>query len=217
MKTTTYLKFILSFTLFSSTITSAMNNSSRLMCDESNFCTRESGKASSMLFKLTGHDTPFHRYKKLNHHGSRYDHFQTFARSDSSSRRATGNSVFIFDPRKLRWYAYDRHGSLIGSGAASGGRHYCRDVGRACKTPSGTFKVHRKGSASCRSSKYPLGRGGAPMPYCMFFHRGYAIHGSPNVPNYNASHGCIRVKPHIARHLHRNVIGIGTTVIVRSY
>ena len=28
-------------------------------------------------------------------------------------------------------------------------------------------------------------------PY--YFFRGYAIHGSPSVPNYPASHGCIRV------------------------
>jgi lipoprotein-anchoring transpeptidase ErfK/SrfK len=28
-------------------------------------------------------------------------------------------------------------------------------------------------------------------PY--YFHGGYAIHGSPSVPNYPASHGCIRV------------------------
>lgn len=124
---------------------------------------------------------------------------------------------FIFDPRALMWYAYDHSGNLVNSGRASGGRGYCRDVGRGCKTPIGKFTVHRKGSVYCKSSKYPLGRGGAPMPYCMFFHRGYAIHGSPDVPNHNASHGCIRVKPHDARWLHRNFIDHGTTVIVRPY
>lgn len=55
------------------------------------------------------------------------------------------------------------------------------------------------------------------MPYCMFFRGNYAIHGSPDVPNYNASHGCIRVLPSAARWLSRNFIRIGTTVIVRSY
>lgn len=128
-----------------------------------------------------------------------------------------GNKVFVFDPRELEWYAYGRNGRLLASGPASGGQNYCRDIGRGCKTPSGTFKVHSKGTKYCKSSKYPIGRGGAPMPYCMFFHRGYAIHGSPDVPNYNASHGCIRVLPNDARWLHQNFIDHGTTVIVRPY
>lgn len=124
---------------------------------------------------------------------------------------------FIFDPHALMWYAYDGSGNLVNSGRASGGRGYCPDIGRRCKTPSGKFTVHRKGSAYCKSSKYPIGRGGAPMPYCMFFHGGYAIHGSYDVPNYNASHGCIRVKPHDARWLSQDFIDYGTTVIVRPY
>ena len=43
------------------------------------------------------------------------------------------------------------------------------------------FSVKRKGLPSCVSSKFPLGKGGAPMPYCMFFRGGYAIHGSPRI------------------------------------
>jgi len=27
----------------------------------------------------------------------------------------------------------------------------------------------------------------------MFFHGGFALHGSPSVPGYNASHGCVRL------------------------
>lgn len=142
--------------------------------------------------------------------------FEDFALS-VQTRAATGKTVFIFSPRKLRFYAYDRSGNLVGSGRASGGKGYCADVKRSCRTPVGTFSVHRKGSAYCKSSKYPLGRGGAPMPHCMFFRGGYAIHGSPDVPNWNASHGCIRVRPHQARWLHGNVLNLGSTVIVRSY
>jgi len=139
------------------------------------------------------------------------------SRGVAHKRPATGNRVFIFNPRRLTWAAYDSRGNLVKSGRASGGRHYCPDVKRACRTPRGYFSVFKKGSAACRSSKYPLPRGGAPMPYCMFFRGGYAIHGSPNVPNYNASHGCIRVLPSAARWLHRNFIRIGTRVIVRPY
>lgn len=130
---------------------------------------------------------------------------------------ASGKKTFIFDPAQLRWYAYGANGSLVGSGRASGGRNYCPDVKRRCRTPVGTFNVTRKGSASCVSSKFPIGRGGAPMPYCMFFRGGYAIHGSPDVPNYNASHGCIRVEPSAARWLSHNFMDHGTTVIVRPY
>ena len=53
--------------------------------------------------------------------------------------------------------------------------------------------IYNKGGAGCASSKFPVGRGGAPMPYCMFFHGGYALHGSYEVPGYHASHGCIRL------------------------
>ncbi len=129
----------------------------------------------------------------------------------------TGNKVFIFDPKKLAWGAYNNRGRLVASGRASGGANYCRDVGRACRTPRGEFKVHRKGSSYCRSGKYPLPRGGAPMPHCMHFYRGYAIHGSPDVPNRNASHGCIRVLPKDAKWLNKNFIDVGTTVVVRPY
>lgn len=125
--------------------------------------------------------------------------------------------TFVFSPNRLSWYAYDPGGSVVASGRASGGQHYCADVGRSCKTPIGKFRVHRKGDSSCISSKYPLGEGGARMPHCMFFHRGYAIHGATNVPNYNASHGCIRVFPNDASWLSNNFIRHGTTVIVHPY
>lgn len=124
--------------------------------------------------------------------------------------------VFIFDPRRHRWYAYS-NGRLIASGVAAGGAGYCRDVKRSCRTPVGHFRIIRKGSANCRSSRYPRPHGGARMDYCMFFSKYYAIHGSNNVPAANVSHGCVRVKPAAARWLHRNFLHIGTKVIVRPY
>lgn len=138
-------------------------------------------------------------------------------RSMPASIPANGSPTFVFDPRRLAWGAYNAAGELIRHGRASGGKGYCADVRRSCRTPRGHFRVHAKRGANCRSSKYPLGRGGAPMPHCMFFHRGYAIHGSPNVPDYNASHGCIRVRPPAAKWLHQNFIRHGTRVIVRPY
>ncbi len=135
----------------------------------------------------------------------------------ASSRAATGRRVFIFDPKQTAWAAYESNGRLVKTGQASGGKGYCPDTRKACRTPRGNFRVYRKGTRACKSSKFPLGRGGAPMPYCMFFRGGYAIHGSGHVPNYNASHGCIRVHPTDAAWLSKNFMRYGTQVKVTSY
>lgn len=140
----------------------------------------------------------------------------TKSRAFPAKRQATGKKVFIFDPRRVRWAAYDSKGNLIKTGAASGGKSYCPDIKRRCRTPAGTYSIYSKGSAGCKSSKFPVGKGGAPMPYCMFFRGGYAIHGSYSVPGYNASHGCIRVHPSAAKWLSK-FLSYGSTVIVRSY
>ncbi len=133
-------------------------------------------------------------------------------------RVATGNKIFIFDPSVSAWAAYNQHGERVKTGRASGGKSYCADVRRGCKTVRGKFRVYRKQGSECESSKFPLNtNGGAPMPYCMHFYKGYAIHGSYNVPNHNASHGCIRVYPSAARWLNREFMSIGTAVMVSSY
>jgi lipoprotein-anchoring transpeptidase ErfK/SrfK len=62
--------------------------------------------------------------------------------------------------------------------------------------------------------------GGAPMPYCMHFYRGYALHGSTTVPGYRASHGCIRMFIEDARWLNEEFIDLpysnqkGTKVVI---
>lgn len=127
------------------------------------------------------------------------------------------NGKFVFSPRTLKWKAINADGRVIRTGRGSGGRSYCPDIKRSCRTPSGTYNVIAKRGASCRSSRYPVGKGGAPMPYCMFFSKYYAIHGSPDVPNKNASHGCIRVEPSEARWLHQNFMHVGTKVVVQPY
>jgi lipoprotein-anchoring transpeptidase ErfK/SrfK len=126
-------------------------------------------------------------------------------------------NTFTFNPNTLRWKAVDDRGHVVRTGRASGGKHYCRDSHKHCKTPSGVFHVWSKGGSGCKSSRYPIGRGGSPMPWCMFFSKYYAIHGSYDVPNYNASHGCIRVSPSDANWLSHHFIRVGTTVIVKPY
>ncbi len=135
----------------------------------------------------------------------------------AETRPATGRNVFIFDPKQLAWAAYDPSGKLLRDGIASGGADYCTDLKAPCRTPVGQFTVYREGNETCKSRTFPLGKGGAPMPDCMFFNGGYAVHGSYEIPNWNASHGCIRVKPSDAEWLNTNVINVGTKVIVENY
>lgn len=136
-----------------------------------------------------------------------------------ATRPATGNKVFIFDPQYHAWAVYNASGHRVNTGKASGGSVYCPDLGRGCRTIVGRFRIISKGNSNCISHSFPIETsGGAPMPYCMYFgSKGYAIHGSYHVPNYNASHGCIRITPMVAEWLNTRFMNIGSTVIVLPY
>ena len=125
--------------------------------------------------------------------------------------------TFEVSPRTQIWKAISADGRVLRTGHASLGRSWCPDTHRACRTPTGHFSIISRQGASCRSTRYPLPNGGAPMPYCMFFTNLYAVHGAYEVPNYNASHGCIRVKPDDARWLYDNFMKVGTRVYVTPY
>lgn len=56
---------------------------------------------------------------------------------------------------------------------------------RGMTTPSGTWRFTR----SANGWETPM------MYRTRYFYRGYAVHGSPSVPGYPASHGCCRVTP----------------------
>jgi lipoprotein-anchoring transpeptidase ErfK/SrfK len=154
-----------------------------------------------------------------------YTHYTMHHSSDSkgsyhfpAKRKATGRKVFIYDPKATAWAAYDAQGNRVKTGRGSGGKSYCEDIGRSCLTTVGKYRVYSKKGADCKSSKYPIEtNGGARMPYCMHFNGGYSIHGAYEVPNYNASHGCIRVLPSAAKWLNQNFMNVGTTVIVKPY
>lgn len=133
----------------------------------------------------------------------------------AESRAAKGR--FEYNPRTLQWKAVNADGEVVRRGHGSGGRGYCPDIHRSCRTPAGTFHIIGKKGADCRSSRYPVGRGGAPMPYCMYFSKYYAVHGSYDVPNRNASHGCVRVPPADAKWLYNNFMNVGTTVVIKPY
>ena len=48
-------------------------------------------------------------------------------------------------------------------------------------------------SARFRFYRKDFGTNAKGMVHSNYFIRGYAIHGYPSVPNYPASHGCLRV------------------------
>ena len=131
--------------------------------------------------------------------------------------QTNGERTFVFSPKEREWGAYDADGYQVAGGQANGGADMCNDIGRPCRTPVGAFRISRRGDSSCVSSKYPLGEGGAPMPYCMFFKGGNAIHGSPYISNRNGSHGCIRVRTKAAAWLSRYFMRNGTKVVVLPY
>ncbi len=102
--------------------------------------------------------------------------------------------LLVVDPVVYAWGAYDAQGLLLGWGPVSAGRAFCRDVNEPCQTHPGSFRIFSLGSSDCISHKFPLPDGGAPMPYCMYFNNGQALHGEPHgVPGYHASHGCVRL------------------------
>ena len=135
------------------------------------------------------------------------------------TQHTTGKKVFEFDPNYNLWAVYDEEGNRVKIGRASGGKDYCPEIGRPCRTPAGTFKILSKGDEDCKSSRYPIATsGGAYMGYCMHFHpKGYAIHGVTSLPDYNNSHGCIGVTVEDAQWLNQYFLEKGSKVVVRPY
>lgn len=136
-----------------------------------------------------------------------------------------GQKKIIVDPKIHRWGAYDEDGKLVKSGMATAGSNYCPDLGRSCRTKVGSYRIESLGDRSCKSRKFPLPRGGAPMPYCMFFNEGQALHGSNAVYAGNGSHGCVRLHVQDARWIRFNFAEeptganeqIGTLVVIKPY
>ena len=100
-----------------------------------------------------------------------------------------GEKQIIVDQDKLAWAAYDEHGYIVKWGPISSGRDRCVDSNNSCHTLTGIFRIFSKENENCRSNTLR----GARMPYCMYFHKGFALHGSNDIPGYRASHGCIRM------------------------
>ena len=130
---------------------------------------------------------------------------------------STGERTFIFSPKLYRWAAYDKYGHQVAMGPGDGGADFCQENNEPCRTPSGSFRITFKRGVECTSSQFPVGIGGSPMPYCMFFKNGNAIHGSPYLAGANTSHGCIRILTGAAKWLSKHFLSRGTRVIVLPY
>jgi L,D-transpeptidase catalytic domain len=120
-------------------------------------------------------------------------HATVVAKIDLSSQRMT---VFVDGKQRYKWRV---------STARPGYR-----------TPTGTFRP----TALVRYHRSTI-YDGSPMPYSIFFLRGYAIHGSYEIKHLGrpASHGCVRLHPSNAAALYSLVkqYGTGNTLIKISY
>ena len=135
-----------------------------------------------------------------------------------------GEKTILVSQKELAWGAYDENGELVWWGPLSSGTGNCPEELGGCKTPTGSFRVIRKQDIDCISTAFPIrpngNSGGAVMPFCMHFFRGYALHGSYDVPGFRDSHGCIRIFIEDAQWLNEEFINLpgagvkGTRVIV---
>jgi hypothetical protein len=81
-------------------------------------------------------------------------------------------------------------------------------TGSLGRTPEGDFAVYVK---SLYSWSVPFH---VWMPYAAYFRGGIAMHQSPDVPSYSASHGCVRLPEGEADRVYR-FVDVGTPVAVR--
>ena len=129
----------------------------------------------------------------------------------------------VVDQDKLAWAAYNEEGQLVNWGPIASGRDKCSDSANSCRTLTGVYRVFSKEDSHCKSDVFPIGKGGAKMPYCMYFHKGFALHGADDMPGYRASHGCVRLFTDDAKWLNLHFVETsnasnqnkGTKVVVR--
>jgi hypothetical protein len=152
------------------------------------------------------------------------EHATIFSLSPFPLRIEPDEKQIIVDQDKLAWAAYNANGHLVKWGPISSGSDRCSDNSSpTCRSLTGIFRVFSREGAKCTSDVFPVGKGGAKMPYCMYFHKGVALHGSDDIPGYRASHGCIRMFIQDAKWLNLHFVEssnehnnhLGTKVVVR--
>jgi hypothetical protein len=140
--------------------------------------------------------------------------------------KAPGEKIIAVNPNAMAFAAYDKDGTLLRWGPASTGLAFCPDVKGGCATPSGVFRVIRKQGEECVSSVFPQRlngkNGGAAMPYCIHFYKGYALHGSDELTGRASSHGCVNLFKSDAQWLNEKFVDSprkgrkGTLVVIQT-
>ena len=114
--------------------------------------------------------------------------------TDPAPMLAEGGATRIEIDMNRQVLFYWRDGALLRVLPVSTGtgRRYCEEGScGVAVTPSGSFRIERRIRGKHKS---PLGLLYDPL----YFTGGYAIHGSPSVPGYPASHGCVRIPLHVS-------------------
>ena len=98
--------------------------------------------------------------------------------------------------------------------SSGNGEHYTWPVStarRGFRTPRGTYGVQSMATMHYSRKYY-----NSPMPHSIFFHGGYAIHGSYETASLGraASHGCIRLSPGHAAELYEMVAAEGARITI---
>ena len=139
------------------------------------------------------------------------DHTWTAVYDPKTPRPRTGSGFEIDKTRQLQIVA--RHGWaqwVFNTSTGNGERYWSSRAGRYLHavTPSGTFRFDRAINGMRHA---PLGRLWRPR----YFHGGIAIHGSPSIPGYPASHGCARLSNGAINYIWwKQLAPIGRTVTV---
>lgn len=141
---------------------------------------------------------------------------------------AVSEKMIFIDLGQLAFGAYNARGILLKWGPISAGTSHCIESTKGCLTPTGTFRIQRKKGLECYSHSLPQvisgENGGAYMPYCMYFYKGFSVHGSESLPGYHQSHGCVRMLTEDARWLNESFVDLpdeknhqlGTKVVIKS-
>jgi lipoprotein-anchoring transpeptidase ErfK/SrfK len=90
--------------------------------------------------------------------------------------------------KQVLYLVLDNHVNAVLPISSGNGRSYTNSQGgtSVATTPEGRFRFYFQ-----RNYNHESKLGWMYKPY--YFNGGFAIHGSPNVPAYPASHGCIRL------------------------
>lgn len=107
--------------------------------------------------------------------------------ASSTSKKTVSYSLFGGGPKRVeinltnqQLKAYEGNRVVLKTNISSG---------KTGNTPTGNFKAGPYKSATHFSSRYH----NAPMPWSVQITGHIFVHGSSHVPNYPASHGCVRV------------------------